>query len=217
MAKERTGILIILDGFGLNPDSRHNAVAAADAPTLKELLENYPHGEIQASESHVGLPEGFMGNSEVGHLNIGAGRVVYQDFSLISHAIEEETFFENPAFLDLFSKLKAQKGRPALHLMGLVSDGGVHSHISHLFALLELAKRQGTERVWIHLFADGRDTSPTSGVEYTEQLLEHCRSLGLGKIATVSGRFYAMDRDKRWERTEAAYAAVVPRSYWLRM
>ncbi len=209
MPKERTGILIILDGFGINPDTRHNAVALAKAPVLKGLLERYPHGEIQASESHVGLPEGFMGNSEVGHLNIGAGRVVYQDFSLISHAIEEELFFENPAFLNLCSKLKEQKGRPSLHLMGLVSDGGVHSHISHLFALLELAKRQGIERVWIHFFADGRDTSPTSGVEFTEQCLEQCRTLGLGKIGTVIGRFYAMDRDKRWERTQAAYDAIV--------
>lgn len=209
MPKERTGILIILDGFGINPDPRHNAIAMAKAPTLKGLLERYPHGEIQASESHVGLPEGFMGNSEVGHLNIGAGRVVYQDFSLISHAIEEELFFENPAFLTLISKLKEGKGKGALHLMGLVSDGGVHSHISHLFALLDLAKRQGIEKVWIHFFADGRDTSPTTGVEFAEQVLDHCRSLGLGKVATVIGRFYAMDRDKRWERTEAAYQAIV--------
>lgn len=209
MAKERTGILIILDGFGINPDPRFNAAALAKAPTLQRLYEEYPHTEIQASENFVGLPEGFMGNSEVGHLNIGAGRVVYQDFSLISHAIEEETFFENPVLLDLMGKLKNQKGKAALHLMGLVSDGGVHSHISHLFALLEMAKRQGIERVWVHFFADGRDTSPTSGVEFAEQVGDQCRALGLGKIGTVSGRFYAMDRDKRWERTQLAYDTLV--------
>ncbi len=209
-AKNRTGILIILDGFGVNSDSTFNAVAQAKTPTLDRLYKQYPNGLLQASEGYVGLPPGFMGNSEVGHLNIGAGRVVYQDFSLISRAIEEGSFFENKAFLGLFDEIKKQKkGSPALHLMGLVSDGGVHSHISHLFALLQLAKRQGLEKVFIHIFTDGRDTSPTSGVEYVRRLLGFCQDLKVGKVATVQGRFFAMDRDNRWERTQKAYNAIL--------
>ncbi len=202
----KTALLIILDGFGLNPDRKHNAVAQAQAPTLHQLMNDFPHGALEASEDHVGLPAGFMGNSEVGHLNIGAGRVVYQDFSLISKAIQDKSFFKNPAFLDLFKK-KGPEG--ALHLMGLVSDGGVHSHISHLFALLELAKQQKIEKVWIHAFTDGRDTSPSSGRQFIDQLEKFCQDKGVGKIGTISGRFYAMDRDKRWERTEEAFEALV--------
>ena len=201
----KTAILIILDGFGLNPDAKNNAVAQANAPALKRLFETYPHEELQASEHYVGLPANFMGNSEVGHLNIGAGRVVYQDFSLISRAIEDRSFFKNEAFLDLIKKMG--KGR-ALHLMGLVSDGGVHSHLSHLFALIDLAKEQQVEELWIHAFTDGRDTSPTGGREYLKQVQNYCRDKGLGKIATVSGRFYAMDRDNRWERIEKALQAI---------
>jgi len=209
MVFDRTGILVILDGFGVNPDERYNAFAQANAPHLKGLFAKYPHTTLEASEHHVGLPAGFMGNSEVGHLNIGAGRVVYQDFSLISKAISDGTFYENPVFLNLLSKLKEPRQHRTLHLMGLVSDGGVHSHLTHLFALLQLAKKQGIEDVAIHVFTDGRDTPPISGVDFLAKLQTFTHDLGVGRIATVSGRFYAMDRDSRWERTEKAYRAIV--------
>ncbi len=207
--KARRAVLIILDGFGINPKTEFNAVAQAHTPTLDALFKNHPHCELNASESHVGLPNGFMGNSEVGHLNIGAGRVVYQDFSLIAHAIEEGSFYTNEVFLKLFESMKAAKGKSTLHLMGLVSDGGVHSHISHLFALIQLAVKQGIRQVKIHVFTDGRDTSPTSGMEFITQLQGFLNDVGVGEIATVMGRFYAMDRDSRWERTESAYQAIV--------
>lgn len=207
--EKRTGILIILDGFGVNAETRFNAVTRAKTPCLSALKQNYPYGEIQASESFVGLPHGFMGNSEVGHLNLGAGRVVYQDFSLISKAIDDGSFFKNPALLGLMQKVKKGGPRAALHLMGLLSDGGVHSHDSHLLALIQLAKREGISRVWIHPFMDGRDTSPVSGLGYLQKLTGYCADAGLGQVATICGRFYAMDRDKRWERVEAAYQAVV--------
>jgi len=206
-SKVRPGLLIILDGFGINDDTEFNAIAAAEAPTLKRLFKDYPHTKLEASEHHVGLPPGFMGNSEVGHLNIGAGRVVYQDFSLISRAIQNETFFSNPALTGLMKTLQEQKR--TLHLMGLLSDGGVHSHLSHLLALIQLAKRSGVTKVAIHVFSDGRDTSPVSGIEYLRKLSDFCRDIGLGKISTVAGRFYAMDRDNRWERVEKAYQAIV--------
>lgn len=208
-SRVRPGILIILDGFGLNPDRRNNAIAQAKAPIWNALMKKYAHTQLDASESHVGLPKGFMGNSEVGHLNIGAGRIVYQDFSLISRAIEDESFFENPAFAELTLKLGQQKTRSVLHLMGLVSDAGVHSHIAHLFALLQLAKRKGIERVDIHAFTDGRDTPPTSGLHFLRNVESFCRDANLGRIATVTGRFYAMDRDSRWERTALAYEAII--------
>ncbi len=208
-SKARKAVLVILDGFGINPKTEFNAVAQARTPTLDGLFKNSPHTELDASESHVGLPHGFMGNSEVGHLNIGAGRVVYQDFSLISHAIEEGTFFTNPVFLQLFTAMKAAKGKPTLHIMGLLSDGGVHSHISHVLALVQLAVKQGITRVAIHAFMDGRDTSPTSGIDYITRLNGFLRDAGAGEIVTVQGRFYAMDRDNRWERTETAYQAIV--------
>jgi 2,3-bisphosphoglycerate-independent phosphoglycerate mutase len=207
--KARKAVLVILDGFGLNPETQHNAVAQASAPTLSSLLKSAPQSVLDASESHVGLPTGFMGNSEVGHLNIGAGRVVYQDFSLISHAIEEGSFFTNPVFLDLFAKMKAVKGKPTLHLMGLVSDGGVHSHLSHLFALVQLAIKQGIRQIAVHVFTDGRDTSPTSGMAFVSRLNTFLKDAGAGEIATIHGRFYAMDRDNRWERTETAFNALV--------
>jgi 2,3-bisphosphoglycerate-independent phosphoglycerate mutase len=209
MEKVRPAVLIILDGFGVNPDSRFNAIANAKTPTLDRIFKTYPHGQLDASESHVGLPGGFMGNSEVGHLNIGAGRIVYQDFSLISRAIEDESFFKNKAFLELFEKLKGKGGGHTLHLMGLVSDGGVHSHISHLFALIRLAKSQGIKRIAIHAFTDGRDTSPTSGIQFLRTLASFCSDAGAGEVATVIGRSFAMDRDNRWERTEKAYDAIV--------
>ncbi len=208
MAKARTGLLIILDGFGINPDPSSNAIAQANAPTFKRLWDECPHGTLEASEHFVGLPPGFMGNSEVGHLNIGAGRVVYQDFSLISRAIQDESFFENPVFLNLLAPLKERDPQGTLHLMGLLSDGGVHSHISHLFALIQLAKRQGIKNVAIHVFTDGRDTSPVSGIGFVKQLLQFCKDAGVGEIRTVMGRFYAMDRDSRWDRTELAFKAI---------
>jgi 2,3-bisphosphoglycerate-independent phosphoglycerate mutase len=208
-AKSRAGLLIILDGFGINPETRANAVEGAKMPHYRRLLQKYPHSQLQASEQNVGLPKGFMGNSEVGHLNLGAGRVVYQDFSLISQAIEDKTFFKNPAFNQLAQKLKVSGRGSVLHLMGLVSDGGVHSHLSHLYALLQWSKQVGLFDVKIHVFTDGRDTSPTSAKKFVNELESFCRDLGVGEIATVSGRFYAMDRDSRWDRTEKAYQAIV--------
>jgi len=196
---QRTGVLIILDGFGINPSPESNAVALAQMPVYQGLLKKYPHTQIEASEKNVGLPQGFMGNSEVGHLNIGAGRVVFQDFSLISRSIEDGTFFENPALVELCDAVRAQSPQKTLHLMGLLSDGGVHSHLSHLFALLKLAKAQGVESVKIHCFMDGRDTSPTSGAGFLKTLQQFLQQEKIGQIATVMGRFYAMDRDNRWE------------------
>lgn len=205
---DRTGILIILDGYGINPSKEFNAVKLAKTPAVEMLHSKYSTTEIQASEGFVGLPAGFMGNSEVGHLNLGAGRVVYQDFSLISHAIEQGTFYENPALSTLCDKIK-QTENTALHLMGLLSDGGVHSHNSHLYALLQLAKRKGIKNVYIHVITDGRDTSPSSGVQYVAELMQFQKDLGISEIATINGRFYAMDRDNRWERIQKAYEAIV--------
>ncbi|MFM8269475.1 MAG: 2,3-bisphosphoglycerate-independent phosphoglycerate mutase [Pseudomonadota bacterium] len=205
----RTGLLMIFDGFGVNPSSVNNAVAQARMPVYQSLLKKYPHTQIEASEKNVGLPSGFMGNSEVGHLNIGAGRVVFQDFSLISRDIEDQTFFSNPILIQACEVLKKQKPGTSLHLMGLLSDGGVHSHLSHLFALIQLAKRQGISSVKIHCFMDGRDTSPTLGKNYLRQLKAFIQQEKLGEISSVMGRFYAMDRDTRWERTELAYKALV--------
>lgn len=178
-------------------------------PAYRRLLNQYPHTQLEASEQNVGLPAGFMGNSEVGHLNLGAGRIVYQDFSLISKAIEDGTFFENPAFNELARKMGEAGRSSTLHLMGLVSDGGVHSHVSHLMALLQWAKSRQITDVKIHIFTDGRDTAPTSARKFVSDLESFCHDLGVGEIATVSGRFYAMDRDSRWERTETAYQAIV--------
>ncbi|MBI1862056.1 MAG: 2,3-bisphosphoglycerate-independent phosphoglycerate mutase, partial [Deltaproteobacteria bacterium] len=196
-------VLMILDGFGVNPETKWNAVAIARMPHYRRLLERFPHSTLDASESFVGLPKGFMGNSEVGHLNIGAGRVVYQDFSLISKAIEDGSFLKNAALCEVMN------GCRALHLMGLVSDGGVHSHLSHCLALIDMAKRQGVKKIWIHAFTDGRDTSPTSGCGFVKTIEDYAKASGVARIATILGRFYAMDRDKRWERTEAAYRAIV--------
>ena len=196
-----------MDGFGLRAEADGNAVAAASTPRLDRLFAEYAHTELEASGLAVGLPEGQMGNSEVGHTNIGGGRVVFQDLPRISNAIADGSFFQNQAYLDAMQSCR-EKGT-ALHLMGLLSDGGVHSHLSHLFALLQLAKDQGLEKVYIHAFLDGRDVSPTSGADYVAQTVEKCRELGVGKIATVMGRYYAMDRDKRWDRVEQAYDAMV--------
>ncbi|MCL2392695.1 MAG: 2,3-bisphosphoglycerate-independent phosphoglycerate mutase [Oscillospiraceae bacterium] len=200
-------VLVIMDGYGLAPKSQGNAVTNADTPVLDELFKTYPHTTLSASGEDVGLPDGQMGNSEVGHTNIGAGRVVYQDLPRISRDIKMGTFFENEVLLSVVSSVKASGS--ALHLMGLVSPGGVHSHIEHLFGLLELAKRNGLSKVYIHCFMDGRDVAPDSGVESIRVLLDQIKSLGVGKIATIMGRFYAMDRDNRWERVALAYNAMV--------
>lgn len=200
-------LLMILDGWGINPNSENNAIALADTPNLTSLLENYPHTSIHTSGMAVGLPEGQMGNSEVGHLNIGAGRVVYQDLTRISKSIVDRDFFSNPVLLDCIARTKAQGGR--LHLSGLLSDGGVHSHNSHLYALLELAKQEGVKDVFIHCLLDGRDTPPQSGAEYLAQLEGEIERIGCGRIASVMGRYYAMDRDNRWDRVEKAYNAMV--------
>lgn len=198
---------MILDGWGVNPQAENNAIALANAPNLAALLGEYPHTLIKTSGMAVGLPEGQMGNSEVGHLNIGAGRVVYQDLTRISKSIADGDFFKNPVLLDCISKVKDSGGR--LHLAGLLSDGGVHSHNTHLYALLELAKREGLSDVFIHCFMDGRDTPPKSGAEFLEQLEAEIKRIGCGRIATVTGRYYAMDRDNRWDRVEKAYNAIV--------
>jgi len=200
-------VLMILDGWGIASDSATNAVALANTPNLDALLSEYPHTQVLTSGMAVGLPEGQMGNSEVGHLNLGAGRVVYQDLTMISKAIVDGDFFTNPVLLDCIARTKAAGGR--LHLSGLLSDGGVHSHNTHLYALLELAKKEELSEVYIHCLLDGRDTPPQSGDTYLEELETEIARIGIGKIATVMGRYYAMDRDNRWDRVEKAYNAIV--------
>lgn len=202
--------LVILDGWGIGcSDDPNNAVARARTPHMTLYEEMYPSTTLCCSGEAVGLPEGQMGNSEVGHLNIGAGRVVYQELTRISKAIREGEFFANPVLCETVDKTKAAGG--ALHLMGLLSDGGVHSHISHVKALLELAKQHGLTRVYVHAFLDGRDVPPSSAASFIEQLEREMASIGIGGIATIAGRYYAMDRDKRWERVEKAYNALVCR------
>jgi len=200
-------MLMILDGWGINPSAENNAVALARTPNLDHLLATYPSAEIQTSGMAVGLPDAQMGNSEVGHLNIGAGRVVYQDLTRITKAIQDGDFFTNPVLLECIARTKSTGGR--LHLTGLLSDGGVHSHNTHLYALLELAKQQGIKDVFIHAILDGRDTPPKSGADYLAQLEAEITRIGVGAIATVIGRYWAMDRDNRWERVERAYNAMV--------
>jgi 2,3-bisphosphoglycerate-independent phosphoglycerate mutase len=198
--------LVILDGWGIAECTATNAVCQADTPVLDRLFADYPHATLNASGLDVGLPSGQMGNSEVGHLNIGAGRVIYQDLTRISKSIQDGDFFQTPALLEAMQKISAAGGR--LHLMGLLSDGGVHSHIRHVEALVEMARRQKLEQVFIHAFMDGRDTPPKSGAAYLQQLEAELARIGLGAIATVTGRYYAMDRDNRWERVENAYRAL---------
>ena len=200
-------VLCILDGFGHNPDNYGNAIVAAKKPNLDRLFASCPNTLIGASGMDVGLPDGQMGNSEVGHTNIGAGRIVYQELTRITKSIADGDFFENEALVTAM-KNAAQEGH-ALHLMGLLSDGGVHSHNTHLYGLLEMAKRSGVKEVYVHCFMDGRDVPPTSGKEYIEQLEAKMAEIGVGKIASVMGRYYAMDRDNRWDRVEKAYAAMV--------
>ena len=199
--------LVIMDGYGLAPSTVCNAICAANTPVLDELFRRCPHTMLAASGLDVGLPDGQMGNSEVGHTNIGGGRVVFQDLPRITNAIADGSFFENAAYVEAIEKAKAAGG--ALHLFGLMSDGGVHSHCSHTWAFLELAKRRGLDKVYLHCFMDGRDVPPSSGKGFIEEALAKCAEIGVGKIATVMGRFYAMDRDKRWDRLEQAYAAIV--------
>ena len=198
--------LIIMDGFGLEGPSAGNAVVNAPTPNLDRIFRDFPGCRLSASGLDVGLPEGQMGNSEVGHTNMGAGRVVFQDLPHISRDIESGEFFKNPAYLEAMSNCR--EWGSALHLMGLLSDGGVHSHITHLFALLKMAKEQGLEKVYIHCFLDGRDVPPSSGKSYVEQFQAEIQKLGVGQIATVMGRYYAMDRDKRWDRVQKAYDAI---------
>ena len=197
---------MILDGFGIAGE-KGNAIKAAKKPNLDRLFSSNPVTQIGASGLDVGLPDGQMGNSEVGHTNIGAGRIVYQELTRITKSIEDGDFFQNPAFLNAIENAKAHGS--ALHLMGLLSDGGVHSHNTHLYALVELAKRQGLYRVYVHCLLDGRDVPPSSGKDYVAECAAKLQEIGVGKIATVMGRYYAMDRDNRWERVEKAYAAMV--------
>ena len=205
MSKKPT-VLMILDGYGLNKNCEHNAVCEGKTPVMDQLMSQCPYVEGQASGLAVGLPEGQMGNSEVGHLNMGAGRIVYQELTRITKAIEDGDFFENPELLAAVENVK--KNDSSLHMFGLLSDGGVHSHITHLFGLLELAKRQGLKKVYVHCFLDGRDTPPASGKGYIEELQKKMDELGVGEIGVVSGRYYAMDRDNRWDRVELAYKAL---------
>ena len=199
-------LLCIMDGIGITKDKKYNAVYNAKTPMLDKLWDVYPTCLLEASGTNVGLPKGQMGNSEVGHTNIGAGRVVYQSLELINSKIKDGTFYENEEFLNVINHVKNNKSK--LHLIGLLSDGGVHSHINHLFSLLELAKRENVREVYIHIFTDGRDVSPTSGIKYIEALEKKIKSLGIGKIASISGRYYGMDRDNRWDRVEASYRVL---------
>ncbi|MCI9169072.1 MAG: 2,3-bisphosphoglycerate-independent phosphoglycerate mutase [Dorea sp.] len=206
MSKKPT-VLMILDGYGLNEKTAGNAVAEGKTPVMDRLMAECPFVKGNASGMAVGLPDGQMGNSEVGHLNMGAGRIVYQDLTKITKAIQDGDFFENKALLAACENAKDNDS--ALHMYGLVSDGGVHSHNTHIYGLLELAKRQGLKKVYVHCFLDGRDTPPASGKEYVEELVAKMEEIGVGEVATVMGRYYAMDRDNRWERVEKAYRAMV--------
>ncbi|MBT9776794.1 2,3-bisphosphoglycerate-independent phosphoglycerate mutase [Clostridium sp. MCC353] len=199
-------VLMILDGYGLNDNCEANAVCEGRTPVMDQLMNQCPFVKGNASGMAVGLPEGQMGNSEVGHLNMGAGRIVYQELTRITKSIADGDFFEVPAFLQAVENCK--KNDSALHLFGLVSDGGVHSHNTHIYGLLELAKRNGLEKVYVHCFLDGRDTPPASGKEFVAALEDEMKKIGVGKVASVMGRYYAMDRDNRWDRVELAYNAL---------
>ncbi len=204
---KKVTMLMILDGFGKNPNKEGNAVENAKKPNIDKLMRTCPTAEVYASGKSVGLPEGQMGNSEVGHTNIGAGRIVYQELTRITKSIEDGDFFSIKEFSDAVENCK--KNNTKLHIIGLLSDGGVHSHERHLYALLELAKRKGLDNVFVHCFMDGRDTLPASGEGYIQKLEEKMKEKGVGKIASISGRFYAMDRDKRWARVQKCYDAMV--------
>ncbi|MDE6209704.1 MAG: 2,3-bisphosphoglycerate-independent phosphoglycerate mutase [Lachnospiraceae bacterium] len=205
MAKKPV-VLMILDGYGLNDKTEGNAVALAKTPVMDSLMKEYPFVKGYASGMAVGLPDGQMGNSEVGHLNMGAGRIVYQELTRITKEIEDGTFFTNEALVAAVENCK--KNDSALHTFGLLSDGGVHSHNTHLYGLLELAKKAGLSKVYVHAFLDGRDTAPTSGKGFMEELVSKMKEIGVGEVASVSGRYYAMDRDNNWDRVEKAYVAI---------
>ena len=199
--------LVIMDGWGIgNPKDKYNAIQVGQTPILDELTAKYPNSQLQASGEYVGLPDGQMGNSEVGHMNIGAGRVMYQPLTKITKAIRDGDFFQNKALVGVVDKVKASGG--ALHLFGLLSTGGVHSHTTHLYALLELAKQHGLKTVYIHCFLDGRDVPPSSAGEFLAELEEKIKEIGIGQIATIAGRYYPMDRDKRWDRVQKGYDAI---------
>ena len=200
-------VLLIMDGYGLGTEDQGNAIHRAKTPELDRLIALNPHTTLSASGEDVGLPAGQMGNSEVGHTNIGAGRVVFQDLPRITNAVKDGSFFENEVLLRTYDGCRGRGG--ALHIMGLLSNGGVHSHTEHFWAAVELAKRRGLERVYIHAFLDGRDVSPTSGAGFVQEAVDKCAEIGVGSVATVMGRFYAMDRDKRWDRLQRAYNAIV--------
>lgn len=202
----RPVVLLILDGWGIGPANAGNAIQAAHTPNIDKYWLSYPHTQIEASGQAVGLPQGEAGNTETGHLNIGAGHIVYQDLPRINMAIADGSFYSNEAFLNAIRHVKQYNS--TLHLMGLIGAGGVHSNIEHLYALLNFCKQQGITKVYIHGFTDGRDSPPTSGINYVQQLMEHCASEGVGQIASLMGRYFAMDRDKRWERIEKAYNAL---------
>ena len=203
---KKTTVLMILDGYGLNEKTEHNAVALGKTPVMDRLMKEYPFVKGNASGMAVGLPDGQMGNSEVGHLNMGAGRIVYQELTRITKEIQDGTFFENPALMEAVENCKAKNS--ALHLFGLLSDGGVHSHNTHLYGLLELAKRNGLSDVYVHCFLDGRDTPPASGKGFAEELEAKMAEIGVGRIASVMGRYYAMDRDNNYDRVQKAYEAM---------
>ncbi len=200
-------VLMVLDGYGLNDRAEGNAIAMADTPVMDKLMKECPFVKGNASGLAVGLPDGQMGNSEVGHMNIGAGRIIYQDLTRITKDIEDGTFFENKVLLEAMENCK--KNDSDLHLWGLLSDGGVHSHNTHVYGLLEMAKRNGLKKVFVHAFLDGRDTPPASGKDYVKELEEKMEEIGVGKIASLSGRYYAMDRDKNWDRVKKAYDSLV--------
>ncbi|MGH9624916.1 MAG: 2,3-bisphosphoglycerate-independent phosphoglycerate mutase, partial [Bryobacteraceae bacterium] len=205
MAKQKPLVLTILDGWGFSPQTEGNAIAQARTPVYDSLIAQYPNTLVHTSGPYVGLPEGQMGNSEVGHMNMGAGRVLYMDVMRLDILIRSGEFFQSPALLNAMKRAEGHR----LHLMGLCSDGGVHAQLTHLFALLEMAQRHGLKDIFVHCFMDGRDTPPENGIGYIEQVERKLRELGSGKIASVAGRYYAMDRDKRWDRIERAFGAMV--------
>jgi 2,3-bisphosphoglycerate-independent phosphoglycerate mutase len=205
MRRPKPVVLTVLDGWGFSPETKGNAIALARKPNYDNLMMKFPNTLIHTSGPYVGLPEGQMGNSEVGHMNMGAGRIVQMDVTRVDAMISSGEFFRQPLLVDAMQHARGRQ----LHLLGLVSDGGVHSHIEHLFALLRMARENKVERAFVHCFTDGRDTPPESGMGFLQQLDQKMREFGVGRIASVSGRYYAMDRDNRWERIERAYRAVV--------
>ena len=200
-------VLMILDGFGQKEEEYGNAIKAANTKNLDEIFNKFPTTSLDASQMAVGLPDGQIGNSEVGHTNIGAGRIVYQNLARINKALEDGSFFSNEAFLNAAKNCKINGS--AMHIMGLLSDGGVHSHIKHLYGLLKFCRLNELKNVYIHIFTDGRDVSPTSSLKFVKNLQQEIKNIGVGEIATISGRYYAMDRDNRWDRVKKAYDAIV--------